>query len=428
MPQSKPFPSGLAALRPILSAESARGSEQGAPLGLLDRAARLGHSAPVLHPDDLRFLRHAQTKGLLDEERAARCRALLEQGEAAGRPMRAAQVLIRERIMASDHVAAILKEIRDVATPHQAVVGEETWSLQQRQAEVLPEVEVGATIDGFQVVRDLGRSGLAATFEATRDGRRFALRVLGGALSGSPEIVGRFHAESQRAHALPDHPNVVAVVAYGQHGPSHYRVSDYIDAKSLADFIRPGRLAPKKCLEVCAAVAEGCAFLHAQGMVHRDIKPSNVLVGSNKAVHLTDLGLAKDAARVDPRLVQAGFAKIIGTPAYVSPEQARGEVETVGTASDVYSIGAVIFRALTGRYPFAFNAYLRTVQAISLGPAPRLTTLRPDAPPALDALVAQAMAQEPHARPTAAELGRSLRTLLEQERLLMPPAPPGAAV
>lgn len=382
----------------------------------------------MLHPDDLRFLRHAQTKGLLDEERAALCRSLLEQSEAAGRPMRAAQVLIRERMMASDHVAAILKEIRDVATPHQAVVGEETWSLQQRQAEVLPELGVGAQVDGFTVVRELGRSGLASTFEAARDGRRFALRVLGPAVAGSPEVVSRFHAESQRAHALPDHPHVVSVVAFGQHGPYHYRVSDYVDAKSLADFVRPGRLAPKKCLEVCAAVAEGCAFLHAQGMVHRDIKPSNVLVGSNKAVHLTDLGLAKDAARVDPRLVQAGFAKIMGTPAYVSPEQARGEVEGVSTASDVYSLGAVIFRALTGRYPFAFNAYLRTIQAISVGPAPRLASLRPDAPPALDGLVARAMAQDPADRPSAAELAQELRALLERERLVMPPAPPGAAV
>lgn len=380
------------------------------------------------HPDDLRFLRHAQTKGLLDEERANYCRQVLSQSEASGRPQRAAQVLIRERIMASDHVAAILKEIRDVATATQAVVGEETWVSQQAQTETPPPVTPGASVDGFSVTRELGRTGLWSTYEATREGRRFALKALSPAATVSPEVVARFHAESERAKTLPPHANLIPLVASGQTGPLHYRVSDYFEAKSLADFIRPGRLAPKKCLEVCAAVADGLAHLHAQGMVHRDVKPSNVLVGTNKAVHLHDLGLAKDAARVDGALAQTGFAKLIGTPAYISPEQARGEVEQISTASDVYSLGATIFRALTGRYPFAFNAYARTIQAIALGPAPALGTLRPDAPASLNALVLAAMAQDPAARPSAAHFAADLRALLESERFLMPPAPPGAAV
>lgn len=380
------------------------------------------------HPDDLRFLRHAQTKGLLDDERAAYCREVLTQSEISGKPQRAAQVLIRERIMASDHVAAILKEIRDVATATQAVVGEETWAGQQLQANAAPPVAPGALVDGFTVVRELGRTGLWGTYEATREGQRFALKILSPAVTVSADVTGRFLAESERAQTLAAHPNLVSVVAFGQTGPFHYRASEYLEAKSLADFIRPGRLAPKKCLEVCAAVAEGLEFLHAQGMVHRDVKPSNVLVGSNKAVHLIDLGLAKDTARVDGALVQVGFSKLIGTPAYLSPEQARGEVDQVSTASDVYSLGATIFRALTGRYPFAFNSYIRTIQAIALGPAPELGALRPDAPASLNALVLAAMAQDPAQRPTAAQFAADLRGLLQVERFLMPPAPPGAAV
>ncbi len=380
------------------------------------------------HPDDLRFLRHAQTKGLLDEERAAYCRRVLSESEAGGRPQRAAQVIIRERIMASDHVAAILKEIRDVATATQAVVGEETWAGQQLQAQTAPPVTPGTVVDGFSVTRELGRTGLWSTYEAAREGRRFALKVLAPAVTTSADVVARFHAESERAQTLAPHPNLIPVVAFGEAGGLHYRASDYVEAKSLADFIRPGRLAPKKCLEVCAAAAEGLSYLHSLGMVHRDVKPSNVLVGSNKAVHLVDLGLAKDAARVDGALVQIGFAKLIGTPAYVSPEQARGELEQISTASDVYSLGATIFRALTGRYPFAFNAYTRTIQAIAIGPAPQLVALRPDAPASLNALVLGAMAQDPGARPSAAQFASDLRGLLQVERFLMPPAPPGAAV
>ncbi|MBL4850560.1 MAG: serine/threonine protein kinase [Planctomycetes bacterium] len=380
------------------------------------------------HPDDLRFLRHAQTKGLLDEERATYCRDVLAQSEQNGAPQRVAQVLIRERIMASDHVAAILKEIRDVATGSQAVVGEETWAGQQLQAQSGPPVSIGDEVGGFSLTRELGRTGLWSTYEAKRDGRRFAIKILGPAVTSSDDLVGRFYAESERAHSLPAHPHLLPVVAFGSQGPLHFRVCDYVEAKSLADFVRPGRLAPKKCLEVCTAAAEALAFLHSQGMVHRDVKPSNILIGSNKAVHLNDLGLAKDSARVDAQLAQVGFAKLIGTPAYISPEQARGELEEISTASDVYSLGATIFRALTGRYPFAFNAYMRTIQAIALGPPPALSSLRPDAPPALNDLVLAAMSQDPGARPTATQFSQELGALLARERLLMPPGPPGAAV
>ena len=121
-----------------------------------------------------------------------------------------------------------------------------------------------------------------------------------------------------------------------------------------------------------------------------------------------------------------GFGKLLGTPAYMAPEQARGELSRVGAATDVYAIGAVLFRALTGRYPFASNSYMKTIQSIALGPIPRLNSLRPDVPPALDDLVAGAMSLEPEQRPDMATLAAGLEQL--ESQILMPPAPPSNAV
>lgn len=379
------------------------------------------------HPDDVRFLRHAQTKGLLDEAKANRCLQTLVQSEQQGKPLRVAQILLRERLMASDHVAAILKQIRDVATPQQNLIGSETWSELTVNDPVSP-IEVGKSLAGFTLKREIAKGGMGLLFEAWSGGERVAIKVLSVQAVSSAAVVARFKQEAELLARL-EHKNLIRVRTHGHEPPNvHYMVSDFFEGKSLADLIRPGRLTPKKCLEVVSIVAEACSFSHMKQVVHRDIKPSNILVGKGGAVCLTDFGLAKDVARTDAQLTQMGFGKLLGTPAYMSPEQARGELSKVGPASDVYSLGSVIFRGLTGRYPFAFNSYMKTVQAIALGPAPRLKSLRPDAPEALDDLLARAMAQEPAQRPSALQLSADLKRLLSSERLLMPPAPPGAAV
>ncbi|MGE0711519.1 MAG: serine/threonine-protein kinase [Planctomycetota bacterium] len=380
------------------------------------------------HPEDIRFLQHAQNKGLLAPAAAEHCLRSLEEGDRAGRPVRVAQVIIRDRLMASDHVVAILKQIRDVSTGQQNLIGSDTWSELTAVTRAASPVDVGHVVAGFELKREIARGGMGILYEAWAGGERVAIKVLSVQAASSEPVVRRFQEEARLAASL-QHPNLIRLRACGQLPPSlHFIVFDFFDGKSLADLIRPGRLTPRKCLEVVATVADACSAMHARGVTHRDIKPSNILVGKASAVVLADFGLAKDAARYDAQLTQLGFGKLLGTPAYMSPEQADGELARVGPASDVYALGSVIFRALTGRYPFAFDSYMKTIQAIARGPAPRLRGLRPDAPEALDQLVARVMAQSPERRPSSLEVSAELRRLLASEPLIMPPAPPSAAV
>ncbi|HBP17023.1 MAG TPA: hypothetical protein DEA08_04400, partial [Planctomycetes bacterium] len=271
------------------------------------------------HPDDVRFLRHAQTKGLLDEALADRCLQSLAQSEQQGKPVRVAQILLRERLMASDHVAAILKQIRDVATPQQNLIGSETWSELTVNDPVSP-VQIGQTLAGYELKREIAKGGMGLLYEAWRSGERVAVKVLSAQAVSSAAVVARFTQEAELLARL-EHPNLIRVRTHGHEQPDvHYMVSDFFEGKSLADLIRPGRLTPKKCLEVVSVVADACLYMHAKQVVHRDIKPSNILVGKGGAVCLTDFGLAKDVARTDAQLTQMGFGKLLGTPAYMSPE------------------------------------------------------------------------------------------------------------
>jgi serine/threonine protein kinase len=380
------------------------------------------------HPEDLRFLQHAESKGLLGSEKAAECLQAIEASEQAGRPVRAAQVILRERLMASDHVVSILKQIRDMANDSQNLIGSDTWSELTAASTAASPVALGQEIAGFELKREIARGGMGILYEAWGGGERVAFKVLSLQAASSEIVVKRFQEEARVAEKL-QHPNLIRLRSHGSAPPSlHYLVFDFFEGKSLADLIRPGRLSAKKCLDVMGTVANACSFMHSRGVVHRDMKPSNILVGRGGAMCLADFGLAKDTARYDAQLTQMGFGKLLGTPAYMSPEQARGELDRVGPHSDVYAMGSVIFRSLTGRYPFAFNNYMKTLQAIAVGPAPRLKSLRPDAPDELDDLVARVMSHEPEGRPSALEVAFDIKRFLGKGPLLMPPAPPGAAV
>ena len=252
-----------------------------------------------------------------------------------------------------------------------------------------------------------------------------AIKVLSHEASGSPDVVAHFEEEGRLASNL-SHPNLIKVHHYAVEGGVHFQVMDFFDGKPLSDLIRPGRLTPKKALSTLAKVSEACSAMHAKGVIHRDIKPASIMVGRGGRVCLMDLGIAKDTARFDGQLTQMGFGKLLGTPAYMAPEQARGEFDNIGPWSDVYAMGAVIYRALTGQYPFACGAYMKTVQAIATQPAPLLSTLRPDAPQALTDLISNSMSHETADRPTAKAFGLSLSAL--EETLLMPPGPAGPDV
>jgi serine/threonine-protein kinase len=328
--------------------------------------------------------------------------------------------------MKGDIIMALFQQVRDLATTNQGLVGSATAAVLQSVADVIPQVRAGDTLAGYALTREVARGGMGFLFEARNAANeRVAVKVLSHEAATSPNVVARFSREGQLASRL-SHPNLIKVRQYGFEGGVHFLIMDFFEGKALSDLIRPGRLTPKKALSVVAKVSSACVAMHAQGVIHRDIKPANIMVGRGGAVCLTDLGIAKDVARYDSQLTQMGFGKLLGTPAYMAPEQARGELDAIGPWSDVYSMGAVVYRALTGQYPFALGAYMKTINAIAHSVAPRISSLRPDVSPALDELIGRAMAQEAGERPSADELGQRL-VEIEQD-LMMPPGPPGKDV
>jgi serine/threonine-protein kinase len=376
----------------------------------------------MVHPDDVRMIQRAQILGLISQDAATVCMEELS----ANRDLRLAQVLLRRRIMKGDIIMALFQQVRDLATTSQGLVGSATATVLQGVGDVIPQVRAGDTLCGFELKREVARGGMGFLFEA-RNGanERVAVKVLSHEAASSPNVVARFSREGQLASRL-SHPNLIKVRQYGFEGGVHFLIMDFFEGKALSDLIRPGRLTPKKALSVMAKVASACVEMHAQNVIHRDIKPANIMVGKGGAVCLTDLGIAKDIARYDSSLTQMGFARLLGTPAYMAPEQARGELDSIGPWSDVYAMGAVVFRALTGKYPFALGAYMKTIDAIAHETAPRISSLRPDAPAVLDGLIFRAMSQETADRPTADEFGQHLARI--EQNLRMPPGPPGKDV
>jgi serine/threonine protein kinase len=401
----------------------------------------------VPSPNDVRLLQVAVARGLITQSIAGACLAELQAAEREGKALRAAQVLMRRQLLSSTQMVGLVQQAQDVGSSSQQVVGSSTaMGMALRSDEAAAQVKGGDALAGYTLVRELGRGAVGILFEAHHPSQpRAAIKVLSIQASRSEEIVRRFKLEAETLSTL-EHPALVKVRGAGSANGVHYLVMDFIAGKTLADLARAGQLPPRKALEVVADVALACAYLHGRGVVHRDIKPANIMVrrsersgfvptvseaaldeavaatpaASAGRVVLVDFGLAKDTMRRD--IVATQMGKFIGTPAYMSPEQARGDPRAVGPPTDVYALGAVLFRCISGRYPFAEASFLETLSAIATRPAPSLAERRPDASPALVQLVAEAMAHDPRARPTAAQLAERIATLLAQG-VLMPPAP-----
>jgi eukaryotic-like serine/threonine-protein kinase len=229
--------------------------------------------------------------------------------------------------------------------------------------------------------------------------RRVAVKLL--APSADP---ARFSREA-RAIAPLAHPNICTLYAYGDSDGRPYIVLEYLSGGTLEDRLAAGRPLPDDETErIAAGIAAGLAEAHAHGVVHRDLKPANVLFDAEGRAKIADFGIARIGE--GGGLTAAGT--VLGTAAYISPEQAAGEPAT--PASDVYAFGVILFRMLTGRLPFEAEDALAMAAMHRDRPAPPVTSFRPDAPPRLESLAAAALAKSPADRPRdgaalAAELG-----------------------
>lgn len=272
-------------------------------------------------------------------------------------------------------------------------------------------------IGEYEVLEEIARGGMGVVFKARQQSlkRIVALKmILAGRLADAADVQ-RFQMEAQAAGRLK-HPNIVPVHEVGEFDGRHYFTMDYIDGRSLSDEVRETSLAPKRAAELVRQVALAVHFAHQQGTLHRDLKPANVLLTDDDVPMVTDFGLAKflDAVDEDTRTELTASGQILGTPSYMSPEQAAGKVKLVGPASDIYSLGAVLYACLTGRAPFVADSPLDTLlQVMHKDPvSPRL--LNPSVPKDLETICLKCLQKETQRRyGSAKELADDLAYFLD---------------
>jgi eukaryotic-like serine/threonine-protein kinase len=254
------------------------------------------------------------------------------------------------------------------------------------------EVTQGSVVDGrYAVLQRIGSGGMADVWLAddTHLQRRVALKVLHARFAQDREFVERFRREAEAAASL-QHPNVVAVFDRGDIDGTYYIAMQYLEGRTLKQVIDAG-LTPEQAAALIRQVLEGARFAHRHGVVHRDLKPQNVIVDTEGKATVTDFGIAQAGVS---EITQAG--SVLGTPHYLSPEQAQGfEVTAV---SDLYSIGVMLYEALTGRVPFeGDSAVAVAMKQVSQAPQ-RPSSINPQVSPALDAVVMRALEKEPGQR------------------------------
>lgn len=258
----------------------------------------------------------------------------------------------------------------------------------------------------YKLLRPIGQGGMAVVYKA-QDlslGRVVAVKVLRENLTGDAEFLARFQQEARAAANLA-HPNIVTVHDFGRDGGRYYIVMEHIDGKDLKTFIKEnGPLTVDQAVDLAIQICAGVGYAHRAGLVHCDIKPQNMLVTPDGRIKITDFGIARALATIRPGEITD---VVWGSPQYYSPEQAAGEHPT--PASDVYSIGVVLFEMLAGRLPFVASTQQQLAMMHLREEPPRLSMFNPNIPDTLELIVHKVLAKEPAARyRTADQLGRIL--------------------
>jgi serine/threonine protein kinase len=269
--------------------------------------------------------------------------------------------------------------------------------------------------ESYEVTRMVGEGGMGRVYEARHTrltGKRFAVKLLHPDLARQPEVVTRFQREAEAASGI-SHPNVlgvhdVNVTLDGQ----PYIVSELLEGEELGDYLeRVGKLPVAEAVRIVRQICRALGAAHATGVVHRDVKPENVFLTGDTAkpesstVKVIDFGISKVAQSGGESLTKTGV--VMGTPDYMAPEQARGD--RVDARADIYAVGAILYRALTGKKPFEGLDPMATLTAVLVQEPGRPTVVNPDVPLHLELVIQHAMAKDPKDRyQSMAELEREL--------------------
>jgi serine/threonine protein kinase len=274
-----------------------------------------------------------------------------------------------------------------------------------------PEVDelVGQRIGSYRIERLIGRGGMGEVYLGVQPeiGSRVAIKVLAHAQRSGSGIVDRFFAEA-RAVNLIRHEGLVNILDLANMADGRpYIVMEYLEGAPLSEHVRRGPLPLGTLLRLMGELLDGLGAAHATGITHRDLKPDNVFITTLGRVKVLDFGIAKLKPELHERTPATHDGTLLGTPHYMSPEQARGL--PADHRSDLYAVGVMLFECAAGRRPFEAGALYELLHLQITAPPPSLLGLRPDVPPALDALIARALSKDPTARfQSAGELARAL--------------------
>jgi serine/threonine-protein kinase len=266
----------------------------------------------------------------------------------------------------------------------------------------------GARFDDFELLEQIGRGGMGIVYKARQLSldRFVAVKLLLDDQFQNSVQLDRFLGEA-RALAALDHPEIVKIYQIGHCEYGHYFAMDYVEGKSLEEMIAKGPLPIMATAALMTRLARAIHYAHGKGVIHRDLKPANILLKDMRRPVVMDFGLAKVAGK-SANLTEQGM--VLGTPAFMSPEQASDTGEPVGPHSDIYSLGAILYAALVGRPPFAEKTVLSTIMKVLSSEAPTSPrTLRPEIPAGLEKACLKALAKAPADRyPTALAFGEDL--------------------
>lgn len=283
------------------------------------------------------------------------------------------------------------------------------------------ELSDGDEFAGYRVERRLGRGGMGILYLAVEPGldRRVALKLIAPE-AASDEVFARRFAEESRIAASIEHPNVVPIYAAGEEAGVPYIAMRYVAGADLARRLaREGRLAPEVAAGLIAQVGNGLDAIHAAGLIHRDVKPANVLLSGDDGgdhAYITDFGVARNVA-TESGLTQTG--RFVGTLDYVAPEQISGGA--IDARVDVYALGCLLFKLLTGEVPFPKDGEAARLYAHLNDPPPAPSLYAPEVSMALDDVIIRAMSKSPDDRyPSAGDLGRAAQAALHGERPAVP--------
>ncbi len=254
---------------------------------------------------------------------------------------------------------------------------------------------IGTTVGSYTIEDKLGQGGMATVYKAhhSRLDRYVAIKVLHPAFKEDESFLRRFTREAQVVARL-EHPDIVPVYDFAEHDGYPYLIMRYIDGKTLKDILAKGALSRKEIVRIAQSIADGLDYAHKNGVLHRDIKPSNILLTQGGGVFIADFGLA--------RITQAGESTmsqdmIMGTPQYISPEQAKGTQEIDGR-TDVYSFGIIVYEMITGQVPFQSDTGYSIIHSQIFDTPPMPSSLNDKISPQLEAVLLKVLSKEPEDR------------------------------